>query len=159
MNELHSSVMKQHNVRYDPAGILRYYSKITDASLPDESKNSILLPTRHYLNELLIQEKDVLVHHDGIREMLMQYKRITGLFMVYREIVRLKLRKCVVCRKYKGRPYSILLTSVLPTDGVAESDVPPRFMYVCLFTCATTCAVQLELVDSLAVLHSTRVGR
>ena len=128
--------------------------------LRNESKNPILLPTRHYFTEFLIQEKHFLVHHDGIRE------KLNGIRESYwivrgREAVKQKLSKCVVCKKYEGRPYSIPLTTVLQTDQVA--DVPPftnmgvdfagplytknsnnhTKVYVCLFTCSTTRAVHL----------------
>ena len=163
-----SYVLKQLNVRYDQEGILRCYGRITNAVLPNESKNPILLPTKHYFTELLIQENHFLVHHDGIRETLNAIRESYWI-VCGREAVKQKLRKCVVCKKYEGRPYSIPLTSVLPTDRVA--DVPPftntgvdfagplytknshdhTKVYVCLFTCSTTRAVHLELVDSLAV--------
>ena len=108
------------------------------------------------------------MHHDGIRETLNAIRESYWIVRG-REAVKQKLRKCVVCKKYEGRPYSIPLTSVLPTDRVA--DAPPftntgvdfagplysknshdhTKVYVCIFTCSTTWAVHLELVDSLAV--------
>ena len=91
-----------------------------------------------------------------------------------REAVKKFIRKCVICRKYEGKPYSALPPNDLPDERVSEDPpftlvgldfVGPLFIepkspeverneskkvYVCLFTCATR-AVHLELCRSLNV--------
>lgn len=85
------------------------------------------------------------------------------------------IRKCVICRKFEGTPYSSPPQADLPSDRVSE-DPPfthvgldfagPLFIstknsegaeneskkvYICLFTCASTRAIHLELTSGLNV--------
>ena len=153
LRERHSNLLKQLNVRLDQEGIIRCYGRINNASLSDKSKTPILLPPKHYFTELLILKNHLIVHHDEIRETLNaireNYWIIRG-----REAVKQKLRKCVVCKRHEGRPYSIPMTAPLPQDRVME--VPPFTntgvdfagplyiknsndkVYICLFKCSTT---------------------
>lgn len=83
-----------------------------------------------------------------------------------RQIVQKNLKKCLVCKKYFAKPAE-QLTSQLPADRVAQT--PPFFTcgidfagpiyvkisegtqksYIVLFTCATTRALNLELVPNM----------
>lgn len=80
---------------------------------------------------------------------------------------------CVICLRYEGTPYKAMLTEDLPRERVCE-DPPythigidfagPLFIsdpsnskedlnkvYICLFTCASTRAIHLELTRDLSV--------
>jgi len=86
--------------------------------------------------------------------------------------VKCVIRSCTICQRYEGLPYSYANSPDLPSDRV--SDVPSfahtgvdfagplityqqksdanRFKaYICLFTCASTQAIHLELTRSLNV--------
>lgn len=86
-----------------------------------------------------------------------------------RQYVKKLLHRCTVCRKHGGRPYAVPDAAPLPKMRVQE--VPPFSItgvdftgalyvkqhngeegkaYICLFTCATSRAVHLEVVTDLS---------
>ena len=92
-----------------------------------------------------------------------------------REAVKKFTRGCVICHKHEGTPYGPLPPADLPSNRVSED--PPfthigldfagplyietkntedevkesQKVYVCLFTCASTRGVHLELTQALSV--------
>ena len=86
------------------------------------------------------------------------------------QYVKELLRRCAICRKHGGRPYATPESAPLPK--VRVQDVSPftiasidftgalfvkqcngeeSKVYICLFTCATSRAVHLEVVTDLSV--------
>ena len=86
-----------------------------------------------------------------------------------RQYIKKIIHRCVTCLKTTGKPYTIPDPPPLPTTrtndsppfnitGVdftgeiyVKSTNGPSKVYICLFTCANTCAVHLEVVTDLAV--------
>ena len=89
-----------------------------------------------------------------------------------RQVVKSIIRSCVICKKLEGPPYCSQPSPDLPTCRV--SDDPPFSHtgldfagpiyfselnnggslskgYICLFTCASTCAIHLELTRTMNV--------
>ena len=155
---------------------IRCKGRIANASLPTSSKSPILLPAKHTFVKLVIKQTHDRVKHSGINATLTalreRYWVLRG-----REIVKKVIRHCVVCRRYEALPCKPSHFADLPSTRV--SDDPPFThigldfagplyvketrrssqtgdsdsikVYVCLFTCASTRAVHLELTRGLSV--------
>ena len=159
--------VKQLGLFLDEEEIIQCEGRISESSVPDSAKQPILLPPKHPFAEMIVRDCHQIVHHDGIRETL---NCTRGNYWILRgqETVKKIVRKCVICRKFEGKPFATPKDPPLPTSRV--SDEPPftstgmdfagplyvtntstlQKAYVCLFTCASTRAVHLELVDSLS---------
>lgn len=143
---------------------------MNNADLPGSTRNPILLPGKHEFVQLIIKKGHESVKHCGLRDTL---TTIRERFWILRgrEAVKQVIKKCVICLRINGRPYKSQATLDLPSERVSED--PPfthvgldfagplnivnehanasSKVYVCLFTCASTRAVHLELCKSLEV--------
>lgn len=156
---------RQLNIFLDKDRTIRCRGRIEHSSLSMSAKNPMLLPTKHYFTELVISECHKVVHHNGVKETLNAIREVYWIPRG-REVVKRVIRACVTCRKHEGKIAS------LPTSRVSD-DAPfvhtgmdfagPLYLkgvdnervlekaYVCLFTCASTRALHLELVPNLSV--------
>ena len=155
-------------------GVVKCKGRLSNASLPVNTRNPILLPAKHKFAQLLIKQSHDYVKHIGIRDTLTTLRER---FWVLRgcQAVKKIIRKCVICRKYKGTPYSALPTTHLLDNRVSDDPLfthvgldfaGPLFIeiknsevaenssqkvYVCLFACTSTRAVHLELAQGLSI--------
>ena len=165
-------LVSQLNLFLDENGIIRACSRIRNSSVSDSAKAPVLLPARNRYTELLIWEYHYRMLHSGIRDTLnairQKYWILKG-----RSVVKRVLRPCIVCKWVDGTAYKHAIAPSLPNSRV--EDAPPftstgvdfagpllvknnddrkdalRKTYICLFTCFTTRAVHLELVEDLNV--------
>lgn len=157
---------------FDAEGIIRCEGRLENSTIQLDAKKPILLPSKHYVTGLIIDERHAMVQHNGIKATLNcvreRYWILRG-----REAVKRVLRKCFMCKKLEGKPYPTPKAPSLPSWRV--SDDPPfthtgldfagplfvkedvttakpklRKVYVTLFTCASTRAVHLELLINLS---------
>ena len=155
---------------------IRCKGRIDNASLPASSKFPILLPPKHPFVNLLVKQAHDLVKHSGINATLTTLRERLWILRG-RETAKKIIRRCVVCRRYETTPCKPTHFADLPDNRVSE-DPPfthvgldfagplyvnePRTssgntsadsnkVYVCLFTCASTRAVHLELTRGLNV--------
>ena len=165
----------QFGLYLDQLGVVRCGGRIGNSTLPSNCKNPILLPSKHQFVTLLIEHTHkYAVLHNGIRDTLTTLRErfwvIRG-----REAVKKLIRKCVTCLKHEGISYTPQQPTDLPNSRVSDdppfthvgldfagpiyfdSKVPEsdneqsNKVYICLYTCASTRAVHLELCRSLNV--------
>ena len=155
----------------DHDGLWRCGGRLSIANIPYSTKHSVLLNRKHPFTVLIIRYAHERVMHNGVRETLTEirskYWIIKG-----RSWVRQILFKCTVCRRLEVLPYKAPPPPPLPLFRVMES--PPftftgvdfagllyvksglpcredQKVWICLFTCAVTRAVHLEVVIDLCV--------
>ena len=163
----------QFNLFIDDQQIIRCKGRVSNAPLSEESKNLILLPSKHPLTNLIIQDVHSKIKHSGIKDTL---TTIRERFWVPRgqEVVKQILRKCATCRRVEGAPYRPPPTPDLPMervspdppfahtgldfigplyirDGKSSKENGSDNVYICLFTCTSTRAIHLELTPSLSI--------
>lgn len=150
---------------------MRCKGRLNNSPLPENSRKPILLLASHEFVQLLIKQSHESVQHSGIRDTPDNNKG-TFLGATWTRSREEIIRKCVMCRKYEGMPYSPQPSNDLPDERVFEDPsftnvglnfVAPLLIEtkspeverneskkvgICLFTCASTRAVHLELCRS-----------
>ena len=159
-------LVRQLRLFLDTDGLLRCGGRIHNAPVSEITKFPYLLPSRHSLSRLVILDIHVRLCHSGTAT------TVTALRQSYwipaaRQYVKSILHHCVTCRKITGKPYPAPDPPPLPR--LRTQDVHPFTftgvdftgalyvrqgkeevkVYLCLFTCATTRAVHLEIVQDL----------
>ena len=167
-------IIRQLGLFHDEENVVRCQGRIDKSSVPRTAKQPVLLPSRHRFTELVILERHASVHHNGIRDTLNsireKYWTVQGC-----EVVKRVIWPCIVCKQIEGKPFGTPREPQLPLSRV--SNAPPfantgidfagplhvsckgrdqsnstmEKAYVCLLTCASTCALHLELVPNLSV--------
>ena len=130
----------------------------------------MLLPRSHYFAKLVILKCHDQVMHSGVPETLVQLRSRYGI-VKGRLMVKSIINKCVLCKKLEGRPYGTSPASQLPgfrlSDEFAFTSIGVDFAgpvyvkdiyhknadmnkaYIMLYTCASSCAVHLDLIPRL----------
>ena len=157
-----SEQVNQLGLRVDGNGILRCFGRFQQY----EDQQPIYLPKQHHLTSLLIMDSHRRVLHMGVASTLAE---IRSRFWVPkgRQEVKKMIRSCNHCKRYSAKPYEQPATAPVPdfrvTPGYAFLTTGVDFAgpfyckdgrrqkktYITLFTCATSRAVHIELVDDL----------
>ena len=129
----------------------------------------ILLPRNSRLTDLIIRDCHHRQHHVGVGGTIVALRSRFWVPSARTETRRL-LAKCVTCRKVTGRHYALPTSPELPSfrydtstrpfsnvgiDFAGPLTVKDRSgthvkTYICLFTCLTTRAINLEVVEDLS---------
>ena len=146
---------------------IRSKGRINNSELPLDAITPYFLPNKSYLVDLLIMHIHTSHNHIGLSQTLSLYRQRCWTPKIRSRIKYLLLR-CVTCHRVKGRTLSQPLPPPLPAERVQW--VPPfnhvgvdhtgsyvirdpqgrkSKVYICLFVCATTRAVHLEVVEDL----------
>jgi len=98
-----NSWKKQFGLFIDPEGVWRCGGRLSNADVPYTRRHSILLPRDRPLTELLVLKACTRVFHNGIKKTLTEvrtrYWTLKG-----RSLVKQILCKCLVCKRFEGRP-------------------------------------------------------
>jgi len=160
------SLVKQLRLFIDHDGLLRCGGRIHNAPLLELAKFPYLLPSRHTFTTLVIKNAHVTQLHGGLNATL------TAICQKYwipsaRQRINTVIRKCVTCRKTSGKPYAmpdpppLVKSWVSNTDPFTVTEVDytgvlyvrtpggEYKVYLCLFTCAVSRAIHLEVVPDL----------
>ncbi|XP_053407994.1 uncharacterized protein LOC128559685 [Mercenaria mercenaria] len=161
-------LVRQLRLFKDDTGIIRSGGRIHNAPLDMLTKFPYLLPAKHPFTRLLIQDAHESQLHAGISATITHLRQKFWIPAI-RQAVHCVIRKCVTCRKVTGKQYTAPEPPLLPKNRV--EDTPPFTVtgvdftgalyvrkydgskskaYVCLFMCASTRAVHLELVHDLS---------
>ena len=161
-----NALVRQLKLFLDDKGLIRSGGRLHNARLEYNAKHPILIPRNHHLTDLIIRWAHTMVLHARITSTV-TYIRNTYWIPRIRQVVKKILRTCVTCRKVQGKPYQIPVVPPLPSCRINEA--PPFVVtgvdftgalyyksasvntkaYICLFTCAVTRAVHLEVVTDM----------
>ena len=139
---------------------LRVGGRIHKSLLPEEEKHPMILPSKHPVVKLLIEDVHRRELHAGVEHTLSVLRQRFWLIKG-RSTVRQTLRNCLICCHYQTKPFGQLMAPppedrikpAPPFTNVGIAFAGPLYLkdsgekaYICLFTCAVTHAVHLELV-------------
>ena len=112
----------QFGLFLDSKKVMKCRGRINEADLPATSKQPILMPSKHHVVELLIQDVHKKIKHSGTLDTL---STIRERFWILkgRQAVKRVLKSCTICNRYEGLPYSSVISPDLP--AVRVSDAPP----------------------------------
>ena len=118
----------QFSLFQDDKGIWRCGGRIQNADLSYSAKHPILITRFHYLATLLVWRAHERVFHGGVKatltELRSQFWIICG-----RSLVKHLIRKCVICRRYEGKPYGA--PNPLPLPPFRVQKAPPTSTFPC----------------------------
>ena len=169
-----SPLVRQLRLFLDRNNLLHCGGRIHNAPLSELAKIPYLLPSHHPLTVLIIKNAHSAQLHSGVNSTLTALRQ-TYWIPAARQRIKSIIRKCVVCRKTTGKPYTIpdppplVKSRVSPTDPFAVTGVDftgalyartsegECKVYICLFTCAVLRAIHLEIVSDLSVEFPTNI--
>ena len=149
---------------------MRAKGRLEKSSLPFDQKFPIVLPAEGYFVELLVSDAHWKILHGGVND-TMAFLRERFWVLRLRQVTRKLVNKCFVCKLIEGKAYSSRPFPPLPRHRI-NMDHPfetsgtdfagPLYVktlefdqqtvekaYILLFTCTSTRAVHLELVNNL----------
>ena len=139
-----------------------------NSCLTQSAQNPILLNKKYRLAKLVVMDAHKRVLHDGVPETLAEL-RSTYWLVQGRQFVRRLIHSCVTCRRYEGthfqgRPSPPLpdfrVTPSRPFETTGVDFAGPFYVkspdgsqtskeWLCLYTCCSTRAVHLDLVQDM----------
>ena len=162
------TLVRQLRLFVDSDGLIRCGGRIHNAKVSESVRFPYLLPRQHPLTRLIVKDAHENQLHAGLGGTVTHIRQKYWIPTI-RQCVRSILRKCVICTRIQGKPYKAPDPPPLPKVRVEESppftvtgidytgalNVKDRAgngtkVYICLFTCACTRAVHLEIVQDLS---------
>ncbi|KHJ87535.1 hypothetical protein OESDEN_12690, partial [Oesophagostomum dentatum] len=151
------------NIIRDEHGIIRHESRIQNATLPLDTRSPIHVTGNSELARLILTHIHRTNAHCGISHTLAIARQRFWIPQPSRTAKKF-LNSCVICKRSHGLPFGAPEMPPLPSDRVVitkpfqnvgcdflgpyRSDKDDK-MYICLYTCLTTRAVHLEVVENM----------
>uniref|UniRef100_A0A5S6Q1B8 Integrase catalytic domain-containing protein n=1 Tax=Trichuris muris TaxID=70415 RepID=A0A5S6Q1B8_TRIMR len=145
---------------------MRVQGRIDSADLPYDTRHPLILPRKHPLTDMIIDETHRRLHHGSV-ELTVCELRQRYWIPKCRQTTKKVIYQCWYCKKWRGKP-SVPMMAPLPTVRLQAFQPPftcvgvdyfgPIFVlvrrshekrYGCIFTYLTTRAVHLEMSYSL----------
>ena len=164
----HTLLVRQLRLFLDDMGFLRCGGRIHNAPISELTKFPYLLYPKQHFTKLLVYATHEKLHHAGLNSTVTALRQMYWIPTIQMYVKKL-LRKCVVCTKLSGRAYRAPDPPPLP-KGRITNPTPfsvcgvdftgalyvreretERKICICLFTCATTRAVHLEVILDMTV--------
>lgn len=150
----------------DDQNVLRVGGRLEESNMSYATKHPIILDKRHTLAKLLMMRSHGEVCHSGVQDTITQARERYWV-MSGRQLAKSVVSGCFLCKKYLAKAGDAPMAN-LPKERIEETpcfqtlgvdfagplyvklDGKMQKSYVCLFTCAVSRAVHLELVSSLS---------
>ena len=148
-------------------GVLYCKGRLGESDLSLEAQHPIVLDNKHQYTNLLIKQCHEKAYHSGVRATLAEVRSMYWI-PKGRQTVKKVVSKCVVCKKLEGKAFSAPPSTDLPSFRVKQAKpfstigvdfAGPLFVrkegnqtekvYIALFTCSSTRAVHLDLVEDV----------
>ncbi|XP_060575107.1 uncharacterized protein LOC132732649 [Ruditapes philippinarum] len=162
------TLVKHLRLFLDEDGFLRCGGRIHNAPVTEFTRFPYLLSAKHPFTRLVVLDAHENQFHAGASALITHLRQRYWIPSI-RQYIQSLLRKCVQCRMVTGKPYTapdppplpkirVQDTSPFTVTGVdfsgalyvrSNSRIEHK-AYICLFTCASTRAVHLELVPDLS---------
>ena len=146
--------------------VIRAKGRIINSELPLDPTTPLFLANKSHLVDLLINHIHSSHHHVGLSQTSLYRQRCWT--PKIRSRIKSLLLRCVTCQRIKGRTLPRPLPPPLPTErvqwvapfthvgvdhtgsfNIKDTQGRKTKAYICLFVCATTRAMHLEVVDNL----------
>ena len=151
----------------DDEGVLRVGGRLRNADIANEAKHQVILPSKHFVTDLIIRECHEISAHSGCEYVLAELSQKYWILKGIKSVKRI-INSCIVCRKLKARSRPPLMGD-LPAIRFGFSKPPFTYTGVdfffgplkikqgrailkrwgTIFTCMTIRAVHLEVTESL----------
>ena len=148
--------------------VIRAKCRLIHLELPLDAQTPLFLPKRSRLVDLIVRHIHQKHNHCGLSHTLSVFRQ-TFLSPKIRSRLKSIILRCVTCRRQRARTIAKPAPPPLPAERVqwqppfsvvgvnhtshfyARDPYSNRIkLYICLFVCATTRAVHLEVVDNLS---------
>ncbi|XP_045025108.1 uncharacterized protein LOC123469827 [Daphnia magna] len=163
------ALVSQHDLFINDDDIICCKGRLQHANIRSSAKHPFLLPKLCDLTTMIVLYHHQRMLHCGIDATCSSLRQRYWIPSI-KQRVRSILRSCVTCRRVSGKPYrapdhaplpafrvsdappftvvGVDFTGTYPIRGISLEDDPKA--YICLFTCASTRAIHLELVEDLS---------
>ena len=147
-------------------GVIKAKGRLINSELPLEAQTPLFLPNRSRLVDLIVRHIHQTHNHCGLSQTLSVFRQF-----FWSPKIRARLKSLILCRRQRAKTIPRPPPPPLPAERVQWKrpfstvgvDHTGHFycrdafgnrikLYICLFICATTRAVHLEVVDNLSTI-------